>query len=49
MIDQEDLETEEDLFKAVFREPMLHGSIGQREEAGRGKEKSRQRRQLPLY
>lgn len=37
MIDEEDLETEEDLFKAVFREPMLHGTIGQREEAGRAK------------
>lgn len=37
MIDEEDLESEEDLFRAVFREPLLHGSVGQREEAGRGR------------
>lgn len=33
MIDLEDLDDEDDLFKAVFREPLLHGTIGQREEA----------------
>lgn len=47
MIDPDDIETEEDLFKAVFREPLLHGTIGQYEEAENGKG-SRRRHQLHL-